>query len=550
MAPSRPLVVFGLLGTTLDSAGAPRGHRAPKGRWEKWRPTIDLCRQPDMVVSRLELLHQPADAALAGVVAADIAVVSPETTVRRHVVSMENPWDFEEVYGALDDFVGAYAFDDDVDYAVHITTGTHTAQICWFLLAESRRLPAKLLQTGPPRRLAPGVPPPSIGTLDVIDLDLARYDKLSQRFAREADKGVAALGGGVVSADPVMGALLSELETVATRSTSPVLLLGETGVGKTQMARRLYALKKHKHLVTGPLVEVNCATLRGDAAMSTLFGHKKGSYTGAISDRVGMLKKADGGVLFLDEIGELGLDEQAMLLKAIEDKRFTPMGADVEVTSDFQLVCGTHRDLDERCRQGRFREDLKSRLDVWRFMISPLRQRHADIADNVDVELRRAGATRGLQLRFTPTARSRYLAFATSTTARWPGNFRELSASVQRMGTLCDNGRIDDAVVSREITRLQAAWTTVTPTTAATSTTATVDDELGVGAIDDFDAVQLRHVLEVCRRHHSLADAGRALFAVSRLQKRSRNDTDRLRKYLTSWRIDPDAAVGRAPVGG
>src|SRR4029078_633584 len=104
-------------------------------------------------------------------------------------------------------------------------------------------------------------------------------------------------------------------------------------------------------------VEVNCATLRGDAAMSTLFGHIRGAYTGAAEARGGMLRKADEGVLFLAEIGELGLDEQAMLLRAIEDKTFFPVGSDKEVHSDFQLIAGTNRDLTDRLPRGGVRLD-------------------------------------------------------------------------------------------------------------------------------------------------------------------------------------------------
>jgi transcriptional regulatory protein RtcR len=100
--------------------------------------------------------------------------------------------------------------------------------------------------------------------------------------------------------------------------------------------------------MAGELVEVNCATLRGDAAMSTLFGHVRGAYTGAVEARAGMLRKADKGLLFLDEIGELGLDEQAMLLRAIEDRTFFPVGSDREVRSEFQLIAGTNRDLSAR----------------------------------------------------------------------------------------------------------------------------------------------------------------------------------------------------------
>src|SRR4030095_7720389 len=130
---------------------------------------------------------------------------------------------------------------------------------------------------------------------------------------------------------------------------------------KSQLARRIYELKKARHQVTGAFVEVNCATLRGDAAMSALFGHVKGAFTGALKDRAGLLRAADGGVLFLDEIGELGRDEQAMLVRALEEKRFSPFGSDVEVSSDFQLIAGTNRELLPAVREGRFREDLLAR---------------------------------------------------------------------------------------------------------------------------------------------------------------------------------------------
>ncbi len=129
------------------------------------------------------------------------------------------------------------------------------------------------------------------------------------------------------------------------RSRAPILLMGPTGAGKSQLARRVFELKKARRQVSGELVDVNCATLRGDGAMSALFGHVKGAFTGALEARAGLLRKAHGGVLFLDEIGELGADEQAMLLRAIEEKVFLPVGSDREVKSDFVLLAGTNRDL-------------------------------------------------------------------------------------------------------------------------------------------------------------------------------------------------------------
>jgi transcriptional regulatory protein RtcR len=162
-------------------------------------------------------------------------------------------------------------------------------------------------------------------------------------------------------------------------------------------------------------VEVNCATLRGDSAMSTLFGHAKGAFTGAVSARAGLLRSADGGLLFLDEIGELGADEQAMLLKAIEEKRFYPVGSDKEVHSDFQLIAGTCRDLAQDVQQGRFREDLFARLNMWTFHLPPLSERREDIEPNIEFELTRFAQEQGREVRFNKEAWFGLFALCTKT---------------------------------------------------------------------------------------------------------------------------------------
>src|SRR3989454_1022522 len=355
-------VVLGLLGTSLDT-----GKHAD--RWQAWRPSVSICRQPDLIVKRFELIHSKRETSLANVVAGDIQSVSPETEVRLHEIEFDDAWNFEEVYEKLSSFARKYRFDSDAeDYLVHITTGSHVAQICLFLLMESRHIPGRLLQTSPPTGMRGGDP----GTFRIIDLDLSKYDRIATRFARDELDERSLLKSGIQTRSASFNEVVERLDRVTVRSSSPILLLGPTGAGKSLLARRIYELKKTRRLVKGPFVEVNCATVRGDAAMSALFGHVKGAFTGAVRDRPGLLLSANDGFLLLDEVGELGLDEQAMLLRALEEKRFLPLGSDKEVSSEFQLIAGTNRDLAEAVKEGRFRDDLLARINLWTFSLPGL----------------------------------------------------------------------------------------------------------------------------------------------------------------------------------
>ena len=529
----KPLAVIGFLGSTLDQGKT-------VDRWQRWRPSVAVCQHDDLLVGRFDLIHGRLHTALALRVTEDIAQVSPSTTVRRHILDLTNPWDFEEVYGRMHDFARAYAFDTDAeDYLVQITTGTHVAQICWFLLTEARVVPGRLLQVNPPGRSDRGP-----GTHAIIDLDLSRYDRIATRFKAEATEATSFLKSGIETRNAAFNAMIARIEQVAIRSKAPILLTGPTGAGKSQLARRIYDLKHARHQVKGPFVEVNCATLRGDAAMSTLFGHVKGAFTGALSDRAGLLRGANGGILFLDEIGELGLDEQAMILRAIEEKRFLPVGSDKETSSDFQLIAGTNRDLSRQVASGRFREDLLARLDLWTFALPGLKERREDIAPNLDFELRRFADAGGDAVTFNKEARERYLAFAMSSDSAWAANFRDLSASVTRMATLAPSGRINEALVADETARLQRSWTRE----FADGDMDLLVRHLGperTKALDLFDRVQLAAVVRVCRDAKSLSAAGRTLFAASRVAKTSSNDADRLKKYLARFDLTWDR-IGEA----
>ena len=521
-------VVLGLLGTTLD-----RGQRTD--RWQRWRPTVAVCQHADFPVDRFELLAAPGASRLATLIADDIASVSPTTEVRHHTLEFADAWDFSEVYAKLGDFADGYPWHTDrEDYYLHITTGTHVAQICLFLLCETRAMPGRLVQSSPARRLDRQDAPTTgnAGRLDVIDLDLARYDRLAARFRARAHQGASLLKAGIDTRNAAFNRLIDELERVATRSRDPILLAGETGTGKSALCRRIYELKRARQHLAGEFVAVNCATLRGDTAMSALFGHVRGAFTGAAEARGGFLRKANAGLLFLDEIGELDADEQAMLLKAIEDKRFYPVGGDKEVASDFQLIAGTNRELDLEVRAGRFRGDLLARLSLWTFRLPALRDRPEDIAPNLDYELERVSAELGHRASMSKPARDQFLRFALGE-APWRTNFRDFGAAIRRMVTLGDGGRISEADVAGELVRLRASWRA--PDAPGADDLAQVLGAERAAALDRFDRVQLADVVAVCRTAASLSAAGRILFASSRQDKHSRNDADRLRKYLARW---------------
>jgi transcriptional regulatory protein RtcR len=519
------MVSIGLLGPVLDQGGG-------RKRWERWRPTVAVCQHDDLLIKRFVILYQRQYSRLMAQVGEDIRQVSPETEVIPHAIEFENPWDFQEVYGALHDFARDFHFDTDrEEYLVHITTGTHVAQICLFLLTESRRLPARLLQTSPSR-----LPEHKVsGEYTIIDLDLSKYDRIATRFNQEKSDDISFLKSGIKTRNHCFNRLIEQIEQVATNTVDPILLMGPTGAGKSRLARRIYELKKARHRFKGEFVEVNCATLRGDSAMSALFGHKRGAFTGALTDRQGLLRAADGGMLFLDEVGDLGLDEQAMLLRAIEEKTFLPVGSDRSASSDFQLLCGTNHDLMGHVAHRTFREDLLARINLWTFVLPGLHERTEDIEPNLDYELDRFAERTGNRVTFNREARRRFLAFAVSGEAAWSANFRDLSGAVTRMATLAPGGRITEDVVTEEIIRLRRSWPGEGERSEFEPELKGLLNRDAAEKLDMFDRVQLREVLRVCRASRSISDAGRALFHVSRQGKKTPNDADRLRKYLARF---------------
>jgi DNA-binding NtrC family response regulator len=231
---------------------------------------------------------------------------------------------------------------------------------------------------------------------------------------------------------PALAARLGTLARVA-RSTVPVILFGETGVGKEVLARALHDWSKR----TGPFVAVNCGALPGALVEALLFGHVRGAFSSAIRDELGLVRSAHGGTLFLDEIGDLAAPAQASLLRVLQEREVLPVGATRPVGVDLRVVCATHRNLDELAAQGNFRADLLTRLDGFRHVIPPLRERREELGLLVAALLTKLAAGREESVSFSPPA-ARLLA-----TYRWPGNVRELEQVLARALAISLDGCID-----------------------------------------------------------------------------------------------------------
>ncbi len=208
-------------------------------------------------------------------------------------------------------------------------------------------------------------------------------------------------------------------------SNATVLLLGETGTGKEVVARAIHG---HGQRAGAPFVAVNCAAIPAELLESLLFGHVRGAFTGAVSDRAGSFREAHGGTLFLDEIGDMDLPMQAKMLRALQERVVTPVGGR-PVTVDVRVIAATHRDLAQAVRDGRFREDLYYRLGVVPVLLPPLRERLADIMPLAEHALALA-AEGGSPKRLSADAAAHLIAHP------WPGNVRELLNAMQRAATL------------------------------------------------------------------------------------------------------------------
>ncbi|NDF14311.1 hypothetical protein EB061_03180 [bacterium] len=246
--------------------------------------------------------------------------------------------------------------------------------------------------------------------------------------------GIDSIKRPILGNSPEIRALKQMISRVAPSNAS-VLVIGESGTGKELVARAIHELSAVRG---GPFVAVNCGAIPESLIESELFGHKKGSFTGAIADKPGLFETADGGTLFLDEIGELPLSMQVKLLRALQDRVIRRVGGNESIKIDVRIVSATNKNLEEAAKKGTFREDLYYRLNVILIETPPLRKRAGDVEELLRVFFARFNEKqkRGLS-GIAPEAMQVLAAY------HWPGNIRELENVMERVVTLESSGRIE-----------------------------------------------------------------------------------------------------------
>jgi two-component system nitrogen regulation response regulator NtrX len=238
----------------------------------------------------------------------------------------------------------------------------------------------------------------------------------------------------IIGTSVPMKALRQQLG-LAAPTNGRVLVFGESGTGKELVAHALHRLSLRRD---NPFVEVNCAAIPEELIESELFGHVKGSFTGAVEDKVGKFEQADAGTLFLDEIGDMSLRTQSKVLRVIEQQRFSPLGSKKEMAVDVRVVAATNKNLEEQIQKGNFREDLFFRLNVIPFYVPPLREHAEDISELLNFFLETFAAAYGRRPKhFSEPALEVLLHY------RWPGNVRELRNLVERMVIMVSGDRIE-----------------------------------------------------------------------------------------------------------
>lgn len=354
-----------------------------------------------------------------------------DVPVKFHHEPLSSPVNFGEIYQAANKHLLRLRRSNET-LAILLSPGTPAMQAVWILLGKTR-YPASFFQSSREQGVQQIQIPFDI-TAEYVPAASAMSSDGISRLAQQAVPVDAAFDS-IIARSAVMLALKQQAQVLAQKAV-PVLLYGETGTGKELFARAIHNAGPRND---NPFISLNCGAIPADLIDSTLFGHRKGAFTGAVADRPGVFQQANGGTLFLDEFGELTPDVQVRLLRVLQEGTYTPVGGSAEQRVDIRLIVATHRNLMADVAEGRFREDLFYRVAVGVLHLPPIRKREGDLsllADSLLASMGQQDASLGGK-KLSSKAKNLVLKHA------WPGNVRELQATLLRAALWCSTDIID-----------------------------------------------------------------------------------------------------------
>lgn len=371
----------------------------------------------------------------------------PDIEVNIRNLALGDPTDYSSILSSLRGHIAEIVnASPDESYFIAVASGTPQMHACWILLVASGEIPAKILHVRPPKFVTKERP-----LVTEIDLSTKEFPAVRARirttdFFPETvpELEVALRQLGLVAEHPKMKAALDVVVSLAP-SNAPILIRGETGTGKELIAKLVHRLSGRPH---DKFIALNCAAIPEDLVESVLFGHKKGAFTGAVSDQVGKFDLSNEGTLFLDEIAELPAPMQAKLLRVLQDGLVEPIGEKKPHKVDVRIVAATNRDIGKAIKQGKFREDLYYRLNVGEIVLPPLRERRTDIPKIALHVLDRINSTLKNRRRLSQSALTRLQNHS------WPGNVRDLENVLERSSRMSRTEVLeaDDLLITEPIT--------------------------------------------------------------------------------------------------
>lgn len=416
------------------------------GQEDQRGPILSLVAEE--AFDRIILFSTPATENITLATETELAQIAPDTTTEIRDVPLGDPTDYRAILTQLRYHIREILDElPDSSFFIAVASGTPQMHASWVLLAASGEIPAKILHVRPTRFVTKDLP-------IVSEVDLSSDEFPSIRARISAPEGMPNEGGpdlalAVRQLNIVCDheSIRASLEVAAALATSdvPILIRGETGTGKELFARLVHVLSGRPK---ERFVAINCAAIPEHLVESILFGHRKGSFTGAVRDQEGKFDLANGGTLFLDELAELPLPAQAKLLRILQDGMVEPIGVDRPHGVDVRVVAATNRDVAKLIKSGKFREDLYYRLNVGEIVLPPLRDRRSDIPKLALQVLDRVNASVRLPKRLSQDALARLQSHP------WPGNVRDLQNVIERSVRLCRTQVLEaeDLFISEPVT--------------------------------------------------------------------------------------------------